>query len=224
MKAKIKIAIADDHGLMREGLSLMLQGVSDLEIVGVVGSGEEAVNLTSSVVPDVFLMDIVMRGMSGIEAARWIMDSNSSIKVILISSELNKEFISAGIKAGIYGYVPKNAEKETLLAAIQTVMKGERYFSPEVMSLVFDEFYGTESGTKPPSSKNKSGLTRRELEVIKLIGQGKKLRSIADQLFISVKTVETHKLNIQNKLNLSNTAQLVRYAIEHKLVSLGKGK
>ena len=225
MSSRIKVAIADDHGLMRQGIALMLQHVPDMEVVGVVSSGEEAVNLTHQIVPDVFLLDIVMRGMTGIEAARWITDLNPNIRIILISSEANKEFISTGIKAGIAGYVLKDIDRDTLILAIRKVMNGERFFSPEVMAIVFHDFYASEKGGKEIVSSPKiSALTRREEEVIKLIAKGKSLKEIAEQLFITIKTVETHKLNIQSKLNLSNTAQLVRYAIENKLVSIEKSE
>ena len=220
MTEKIKVAIADDHGLMRQGIASMLENVSDIEVVGIVEGGEEAVNLISRTLPDVFLMDIMMKGMTGIEAARWISDINPSIRIILFSSEVNKEFISTGIKAGIAGYLLKEAGKETLLAAIRTVMKGERYFSPEVMSYVFQDYYTNEKEGTP--RKATSELTRREEEVLKLVAKGKSTKEIVDLLFISIKTVETHKLNVKSKLNLSNTAQMVRYAIENEIVRIEK--
>ncbi|SKC58113.1 response regulator [Ohtaekwangia koreensis] len=218
----IKVAIADDHGLMREGIASMLENVPDITVVGTVQGGEEAVNLTNKIQPDVFLMDIKMRGMTGIEAARWITDINPNIRIILISAEANKEFIAAGIKAGIAGYVLKDIDKEALINAIRTVIKGERYFSPDVMTIVFQDFYAQEKVEKIPGAREiKTDLTKRELEVLTLIAHGKSLKQIADELFINIKTVETHKLNIQGKLNLTNTAQLVRYAIENKIINLG---
>jgi DNA-binding NarL/FixJ family response regulator len=158
-----------------------------------------------------------MRGMSGIEATRWIKEQKPETKVILISSEVNKEFIAAGIKAGINGYLPKDSNRETLFQAIKAVMKGERFFSPEVTSLVFEDFYLKEKEGKGLPKKRTSDLSKREEEVLALIASGKSLREIADTLFISVKTVETHKQHIQEKLNLKNTAQLVRYAIDNKI-------
>jgi len=222
MCAKIKVAIADDHGLMRQGIASMLQNAADIEVVGVVSGGEEAVNLTHEIVPDVFLLDIMMRGMTGIEAARWISDLNPGVKIILISGEANKEFIAAGIKAGIAGYVLKDIDQETLISGIRKVVGGERFFSPEVMAIVFQDFYANQKGGVRETTENKSILTRREEEVLKWIAKGKSLKEIAELLFITIKTVETHKLNIQSKLNLTNTAQLVRYAIEKKLVSIEK--
>jgi DNA-binding NarL/FixJ family response regulator len=219
---KIRIAIADDHGLMRQGLISMLEDEPTLEIVGNVDSGEAAVNLANEISPDVLLMDIVMRGMTGIEATRWIKESNPKIKIILISSEVSKDFISAGIKSGIDGYLPKDTDKETLINAIRTVVKGQQYFSPEITALVFKDFYLKESDTKRPQVKKTTDLTKREEEVLALIANGRSLKEVADDLFISIKTVESHKMHIQDKLGLTNTAQLVKYAIEHGLIELNK--
>jgi DNA-binding NarL/FixJ family response regulator len=226
MNTRITVAIADDHGLMRQGIASMLAHIPDIEVIGEVQGGEEAINFTNTTQPDVFLMDIKMRGMTGIEAARWITDINPKIRVILISAEANRDYISAGIKAGIAGYVLKDIDKDDLITAIRTVVKGERYFSPEVMTIVFQDFYSQEKGTATPNAtrETRNDLTRREIEVLKLIGEGKSLKEIADQLFINIKTVETHKLNIQTKLNLTNVAQLVRFAIENNYVAVGKGK
>lgn len=219
MNSNIKIAIADDHGLVRQGIASMLEGIADIQIIGIVQGGEEAINLTATIVPDVFLMDVIMRGMSGIEATKWIKDSNPSVKIIIISGEVSKDFISRGIKAGISGYLPKDVDKDTLVNAIRTVMNGEHFFGREVMEYIIG---GLEESKQEGISKPK--LTKRETEILKCIAQGLSLKDIAEQLFISLKTVETHKLNIQSKLNLSNTAQLVRYAIENNLVSISKKK
>ncbi|MEO8474993.1 MAG: response regulator transcription factor, partial [Chryseolinea sp.] len=212
MSNKVRVAVVDDHGLMRHGLVSLLQNEDSIEIVGNVESGEAAVNMANQITPDLFLMDIVMKGMTGIEATRWIKESNPRIKIILISSEVNKEYITAGIKSGIDGYLPKDTNKETLIAAIHTAMRGEKYFSPEITSLVFYDFYLKEKDGKGLPSKKTQELTRREEEVLVLIANGKSLREIAEELFISVKTVESHKMHIQDKLGLTNAAQLVKYA------------
>lgn len=218
MQKKIKVVIVDDHGLLRQGIASLLKDAPDVEVVTSVASGEEAINLPDSLQPEVFLMDIVMKGMSGIEATRWIKEQNPETKIILISSEVNKDFITAGVKVGIDGYLPKDVSKDQLLTAIRTVVKGEKYFSQEVTTLVFQDFYLQKTEGKGLPTKKSKELTRRENEVLVLIANGKSLKQIADELFISIKTVETHKLHIQEKLGFSNTAQLVKYAIENKLV------
>ncbi len=224
MSSKIRIAVADDHGLMRQGIISMLQGDDSIEVVGSVDSGEGAVNMANDLSPDLFLMDIVMRGMTGIEATRWIKEHNPKIRIILVSSEVNKDYITAGIKSGIDGYLPKDTDKETLLMAIHTAMRGEKYFSPEITALVFQDFYLKEKDGKGLPTKKTLELTRREEEVLVLIAHGKSLKEIADELFISVKTVESHKMHIQDKLGLNNAAQLVKYAIEHGMIELKKPK
>lgn len=224
MSSKVKVAVVDDHGLMRQGLVSMLENDDSIEIVGNVESGEAAISMANQISPDLFLMDIVMKGMTGIEATRWIKEGNPKIKIILISSEVNKEYITAGIKSGIDGYLPKDTSKETLITAIHTTMRGEKYFSPEITALVFQDFYMKEKDGKGLPNKKTQELTRREEEVLVLIANGKSLREIAEELFISIKTVESHKMHIQDKLGLTNAAQLVKYAIEHDLIELKKKK
>ena len=220
MSDKIKILIADDHELMREGLISILRNQPDFEIVGMAESGEQAINMANAKKPDVILMDIVMKGMTGIEATRWIKEQNPEIKIILVSGEVNKDFISAGVKSGIDGYLPKDSDQETLLNAIQVVMRGERHFSPEITAIVFEDFYLREKVGRGLPSKKSDELSKREEEVLVEIANGKSLREVADTLFISVKTVESHKINIQEKLGLSNTAQLVKYAIENEIIEV----
>lgn len=224
MNSPTRVAIADDHALLRKGIISLLEKAEGITIIGEMSSGEEAVNFANEHKPDVFLLDIVMRGMTGIEATRWIKEQTPHVKIILISSEVNKDFISAGIKSGIDGYLNKDIDQATLLTAIQTVIKGERYFSPEITALVFQDFFLKEKDGKGLPSKKKTGLSKREEEVLTLIAGGKSLKEIADDLFISIKTVETHKLHIQDKLGLANTAQLVKYAIEKGLIEVNKSK
>jgi DNA-binding NarL/FixJ family response regulator len=215
---KIRVVVVDDHGLLRDGIASMLRDTGDVEVLATLASAEEAINLPESLYPDVFLMDIVMPGMSGIEATRWIKEQDAAAKVILVSSEVNKDFVSAGIEANIDGYLPKNVDKDLLIKAIRTVMNGEKFFGKEITDLVFHDFYLQKTAGKGLPTKKSNELTKRENQILVEIANGKSLRQIADELFISIKTVETHKLNIQEKLGFSNTAQLVRFAFENKLI------
>lgn len=223
MKKEIRVALADDHALLRQGMCSLLQEAANITVVAAVGSGEEAVNIANDLSPDVFLMDIVMRGMTGIESARWIKDQNPQTKIILISGEVNKDYISEGIKMGIDGYLPKDTDKETLIDAINMVVGGEKFFSPEIKALIFKDFYLKETEGKGLPGKKSTVLSKREEEVLALIAEGKNIKEVGEHLFISPKTVETHKMHIQDKLGLKNTAQLVRYAIEKGLVQSGSG-
>lgn len=217
MEKRIRVALVDDHELIRQGIASLLKGADHIDVVASVASGEEAINVANEKEPDVFLMDIVMKGMNGIEAARWIKEQNPVTKVILISSEVNKDYISEGVRTGVDGYLPKDTTKETLVEGIHQVMDGQKFFSPEITSLIFTDFYLKQTQGKGLPTRKTTELSKREEEVLALIASGKSLREIGEILFISVKTVETHKVHIQDKLGLSNTAQLVRYAIENKI-------
>ena len=219
-RSKIKVALVDDHALMRDALTIVLKEVDDMEVVGSVSSGEEIVNEISVFNPDVVLMDIVMKGMTGIEATRWIKERSSNVKVILLSAEVKKEFVVAGIQSGIDGYLPKDVEKNVLVDAIRTVFNGGKSFNEAITILVFEDFYIKEKSARHLQRQLKlTDLTKREIEVLSLIAIGKSNRETADELLISIKTVETHKMHILDKLGLKNTAELVKYAIKNKLIS-----
>lgn len=220
MKERIKILLVDDHTLMREGLSSILMHSEGITICGTSSTGEEAIGLARTLRPDVVLMDIVMKGMTGIEATRWIKEQDSKIKVILISTEVKKEFVAAGIKSGIEGYIPKDASKEILLDAIRTVHSGGRYFTEAITTLIFEDFYTSEKNGKKREQKISEGLTKRESEVLELVAQGIGNKELGERLFISVKTVETHKTHILDKLGLKNTTELIKYAIKHNIISI----
>ena len=216
---KIQVLLVDDHKLIREGIQSMLAGTDDIEVVGSVSSGEEAVNEARNTRPDVILMDILMGGMTGIEATRWIKESDATIKIVVVTMETSKEYVSAGIKSGVDGYLPKDVDKDTLIQAIRTVHQGGRFFNDAIMKLVFEDFY-THEKLKNPTRKLPHELTKREYEILGLVASGKSNREVAETLFISIKTVETHKTNILEKLGLKNTTELVKYAIKNKIISI----
>jgi DNA-binding NarL/FixJ family response regulator len=221
MSKEIKVLVVDDHTILREALTSMLNQIEGIKVAGGLSSGEEAVNLYKSFEPDIILMDIVMgTGMTGLEATRWIKEQDSDMKIIIISSEIKKEFVSIGIKVGIDGYLPKDTDKATLIEAIRTVSSGGKYFNKAITSLIFEDFYKQEKTGPKRGRKVMLDLTKREGEVLELVATGKSNQEVADQLFISIKTVETHKTNILEKLGLKNTAELVRYAIKNNIISL----
>lgn len=219
MTKKIKVLITDDHKLIRDGIEAMLSNHADIEVAGSVSSGEDAINACRELSSHVVLMDIIMQGMTGIEATRWIKSFDPGIKVIIVTMEISKEYVSAGIKSGVDGYLPKDVDKSTLMAAIRSVNKGERYFNEAIMKLVFEDFYSNEK-SKSPTTRLPNELTKREYEVLALVATGKTNREVAEALFISVKTVETHKTHILEKLGLKNTPELVKYAIKNKIISI----
>jgi DNA-binding NarL/FixJ family response regulator len=215
---KIKVLLTDDHKLIRDGIRLMLESTTDMEVIGSVASGEEAINEVRESRPDVIVMDVMMGGMTGIEATRWIKDIDSTIKIVVLSMEISKEYVSAGIKSGVDGYLPKDVDQETLVNAIRTVYNGGRFFNDAIMKLVFEDFYTHEKLKNP--TKMPHELTKREFEILALAASGKTNKEVAESLFISIKTVETHKTNILEKLGLRNTTDLVRYAIKNKIISV----
>jgi DNA-binding NarL/FixJ family response regulator len=218
---KITVLIVDDHTILREGMASLLAGSDDIEVVGMAASGEEAVNLVSDLNPRVILMDIVMAGMNGLEATRWIKEQNAEVKVIIISSEVTRDYVTQGIKCGIDGYVPKDANREEVIQAIRTVAGGTKFFDDAITKLIFEDYYSREKDGRRKSIKSVApGLTRREYEIIEQVASGKTNQEVADALFVSVKTVETHKKNILDKLGLKNSLQLVRYAIKNNIISL----
>lgn len=214
----IKLFLVDDHTLMRDGITSMLSDCPDIIVVGSCASGEEAVSNVAELHPDVVLMDIVLRGMTGIEATRWIKEQDRNVRVILVSMEVKKEFLSAGIQCGIDGYLPKDTDKQTMINAIRAVYGGERYFTDAITKLVFEDFYVHEKLKNPENTRLPNDLTKREHEVLGLVAMGKGNKEIAESLFISVKTVETHKGNILEKLGLRNSAELIKYAIKNNIV------
>lgn len=221
LTTKIKVLIVDDHRLLRDGLAALLKEADDIDIIGSVPSGEQAISVFPSLKPDVILMDIMMGGMTGIEATRWIKEQDNHVKVILISSEIKKELVTAGIQCGIDGYLPKDVDMIILSEAIRTVYSGGRYFNEAITNLVFEDFYQKKKLTNTQGKVTlPNDLTKREQEVLALVASGKSNQEVADDLFISIKTVDTHKNHILDKLGLKNTAELVKYAIKNKLISL----
>lgn len=216
---KIRILIADDHQLVREGIESMLSGVQDIEVVATASSGEEAINRVRNDKPDIVLMDILMPGMNGIEAARWIKEIDEHARVIMLTMEISKDYVTAAIKSGVDGYLPKNISKETLLESVRSVYGGERYFNDAIKKLIFEDFYTVEK-MKRSKRMLSNQLTQRESEVLALVAGGKSNREVAEELSISVKTVETHKTHILMKLGLNNKKELIRYAIKHNIIGV----
>lgn len=221
---RIKVVLVDDHRLVRDSIAIMLQQIDDIQIIGAFSNAEELLSKLKDLNPDVIIMDIMMNGMTGIEATHWVKDRFPRIKVLILSMEVKREFVSAGIQSGIDGYLPKDIEKNVLIDAVRTLNRGEKFFNEAITTLVFEDFYNKERTNKQVKqhlgSNELSKLTKRELEILSLIAAGKSAKQVADELFISTKTVDTHKAHILDKLGLSNTAELVKYAIKNELIAL----
>lgn len=220
MNNPIKVLLVDDQQLIRDGTQSILEKHRDIIVIGSVSSGEGAINMVRENRPDVIVMDIVMGGMTGIEATRWIKEHDQTIKVLLLSTEISKEYVSAGINAGVNGYLAKDVDKDTLIDGIRTIHKGGRCFDAAIVKLVFEDFYSHEK-LKKTTRKLPEELTKREYEVLGLVAAGKTNKELAEVLFISPKTVETHKSHVMEKLGLKNVTGLIKYAIKNKIISVG---
>jgi DNA-binding NarL/FixJ family response regulator len=220
MNDPIKLLLVDDQQLIREGTQSLVEKTGDMIVVGSVASGEDAINVVRESRPDVIVMDIMMAGMTGIEATRWIKEHDPTVKVLLLAMEISKEYVSAGINAGVNGYLAKDVDKDTLIEGIRTIHNGGRCFDAAIIKLVFEDFYSHEK-LKKTVRKLPDELTKREFEVLGLVAAGKTNKELADLLFISVKTVDTHKSHIMEKLGLKNVSGLIKYAIKNKIISVG---
>ena len=217
---KIKILIADDHTLVRDGLIAMLKMEPDIQIVGEASDGTEVLEKIRTMELDIILMDIMMEEMNGLDTTREIKKISDDIEIILLSMEVNEEFISEGIKNGAKAYLPKDVSRSKLLEAIRKVSSGEIYFSEKVSQIIFENFYNKSVKKKAPSDKAGTKLSKRELEILKLFAEGKTSQEISDELHISIKTADTHRYNIMQKLQLKNTAELVKYAIKNGYIEI----
>ncbi|MGE5458687.1 MAG: response regulator [Methanococcaceae archaeon] len=213
---KTKILLADDHIMMRDGLKLVLQTDSSFEIVGEADNGEEVVQLEKKLKPDVVILDINMPKLNGIEAARKIRSQNKGVKILILTMHESESFIFDAISAGVNGYIFKMSDMEEFLRAVKTLAEGKDYFHENVANILISNYKRSTQGSK--EEKEKLTLTKRESEILKLIAQGKTSQEIAEILFISYFTVGKHRKNIMVKLDLKNTAELVRFALKEKIV------
>ena len=213
----IRTIIADDHKIIRDGLTSLLDNDEDIEVVAQAADGHTAVELARKMVPDVVIMDIGMPGLNGIEATRQIKSEASYINVIALSMHSDKKFVTEMLKAGASGYLLKNCAFEELATAIRTVMGGETYLSPAMAELIVDNFVRKTPGQDDSAF---SILTNREREVLQLLAESSTTKQAARQLHISSKTVETHRLKIMKKLNIDNMVALTKYAVREGLTSL----
>lgn len=211
-----RIVLAEDHTIVREGLRLLLNANPDITVVGEVADGREAVRLTESLAPDLLLMDLSMPRMNGMDAIREIKKRRPDVKIIVLTVHKTEEYVMASLRAGADGYVLKDATHSELMMSIQHVLKGNRYLSPAVSDQII---CGYLEGSQPGRRDSPwTALTQREREVLKLIAEGFKNKEIADELCISIKTVEKHRSNLMAKLNRHSASALTAYAIEKGLL------
>ncbi|MEW6439772.1 MAG: response regulator transcription factor [bacterium] len=215
--ARKRILIAEDHTILREGLRVLLSSNPDFEVVGEAEDGREAIRGTASLKPDLVLLDLSMPRMNGMEAISEIKRTSPVTKIVALTVHNAEEYVLAALQAGADGYVLKDAKHSELVMALRSVFSGKRYLSPGVSEKIIEGYLEGKKVTQCGSTWD--SLTRREREILKLIAEGFKNKEIADFLHLSVKTVEKHRSNIMEKLNLHNVSALTAYAIEKGLVT-----
>ncbi|MDA3943228.1 MAG: response regulator transcription factor [Bacteroidetes bacterium] len=215
---KIKILIADDHQLFREGLVTLLTDSDQIEVVGQAENGIDAIDKADKLKPDIIIMDIGMPTLNGIEATKIIKKNQPEVKIIALSMHAEKSYIKQMLEAGAKGYVQKNCAIQKLIEGIHTVNSGNIYLSESITEALVEDYL--EYKKEDDQLRLFESLTSREMEILILVASGKSTGDIAEELFVSVKTIGTHKHNILEKLQLKTTADLVKFALRHNLINM----
>ncbi len=213
----IRVLIADDHKILRQGLITLLQGESDIEVVGEADDGYKTMELIKESQPDVVIMDVAMPNLNGVEVTRQVVAAFPGIRIIALSMHADRRFVVGMLAAGAWGYLLKDSAFEELALSIRSVMDYRVYLSPGIAGVVVKDYMDRLMAS---GSLDAAALTSRETEVLQLLAEGKTTADIASLLEISVKTVETHRKQIMDKLNLHSVAELTKYAIREGLTSL----
>jgi DNA-binding NarL/FixJ family response regulator len=213
---KIKIILIDDHNIVRNGIKSLLSNISDIEIIAEVSNSEELFSFLKNQIPDIIITDISMPDMSGIEITRYISENFPVIKVLILSMYINEDYIFNSINAGAKGYLPKNTTGEELIEAIRTINSGKEFYNKTVSDIMLKHYINKAKNAEEKEEQ----LSKREYEILKLHAEGQNNKEIADILFISIRTVESHKNHIMQKLKLKNPVDMVKYAIKNKIIEL----
>jgi len=217
---KIKILFADDHAIVRDGLRLLFKSDPQFSIIGEAPNGEEALELIAKHKPDVALLDISMPKLNGIEATKIIKEKYPNTRVLILTIHENEEYIQQMILAGADGYVVKNAEKREIFDGVRAVANHETFFSPSVSKVLLEGLIKRTRKNETIDSDIYNKLTKREIEILRLIAEGLTSKEISQKLFISISTVNSHRTNMMKKIDKHDTASLVRYAIQQNLIQV----
>ena len=218
---KIKITFADDHSIVRDGLRSLFKSEPEFQVVGEASDGAEAISLIEKCRPDVAVLDISMPNVTGVEAARIVKKDFPETKILILTIHENEEYIQEMILAGADGYVLKDAGKKEIFEAVHAIADGGTYFSSHVSKVLLDGLVRRTRNREQFPGSGDNRLTNREIEILRMIAEGLTSKQIADRLFLSVTTVNTHRTNIMKKLDIHETVGLVKYAIQKKLIEVG---
>jgi len=214
----IRVFLADDHEMVRDGLGLLLDKEADIEVVGKAADGLEAVQRISDLRPDAVVMDIAMPSLNGIEATRRVVEETPKTAVLILSMHATSEHIFQALRAGATGYVLKESAGRELVEAVRAVFSGKRYITPKIQEIIMEDYVHRR---EPPSGKSPlERLTRREREILQMVVEGKASAQIAETLLLSRKTVETYRSRMMEKLGVRDVPGLVKFAIQYGLTSL----
>jgi len=213
----IRVLLADDHRILREGIRALIEDQDDMQVVGEAEDGLSAVKKVAQLQPDVVVLDIAMPLLNGLEATRQIHRDYPRVRVLILTMHENEEYIRQVLAAGALGYVLKDAAARDLLGAIRSVYQGEAVLSPAITRLVIEDYLRW-GDIRPEDTTD--GLTAREREVLQLIAEGYTNKEIAGILSLSVKTVQSHRTNLMNKLDLHDRGELIKYAIQKKIIDI----
>jgi len=217
---KIRVALVEDHQLVRDGIRLLLTNLPNIEVVAETDCAKSMLSLIDGVKPDVLLVDISLPEMSGVELAKVVTTNYPSTKVIILSMHTEQEYIFNSLRNGAKGYLHKSISREELVEAIEQVYEGSEYFSKEVSGIILKSYLRQIKNPERVEEYEDKKLTPREMEILRMVAQGYSNQLIADKLFISVRTVESHKNHIMQKLELTTTVDLVKYAIKNGIIDL----
>jgi len=217
---KIRVALVEDHQLVRDGIRSLLTNLPNIEVVAEADCAKTMLNLIEQARPNVLLVDISLPEISGIELAKLITTNHPGIKVIILSMHTEQEFIFNSLRNGAKGYLHKSISREELIEAIEQVYNGSEYFSKEVSGIILKSYLRQIKNPERVEEYDDKKLTPRELEILRMVAQGYSNQLIADKLFISVRTVESHKNHIMQKLELTTTVDLVKYAFKNGIIDL----
>lgn len=215
---KIRVLIADDHVIVRQGLSAIFSARPDIQVLGEATDGEQAVKLCLELKPEIVLMDITMPGMNGIEATRQIKAKCPEVKVLVLTMHESDDYFFEMLSAGASGYFVKGGSSIELISAIQAVQRGDVFLYPTMAKKLLTDYWQKVKASQ--AKKGDDGLTDREREVLKLIAEGRSAQEIADLLVLSVATVQTHRAHLMAKLGLHTRTELVKYALKHGYINL----
>jgi two-component system response regulator NreC len=213
---KTRIVICDDHTLFVEGIKALFRLVPSLEVIGAARDGRQGIELVKTLKPDVLLMDVSMPGMSGVDAMRCVRQSDQSVKILMLTMHDEEEQVARCLEAGASGYIIKDVPTSQLLYAIEAVKKGENYLSAAVLKRVVDGYLT--GGQAPRTTYHR--LSGREREILQLLAEGISVKEAAVRLNLSVKTIEVHKYNLMRKIEVHNRGELIKYAIQKKLIAV----